>query len=117
MGRKFFIRTLLAVLNSRWLNPTPCRYGFIGNVDAFALENLRAQVDQRPTLTVAQLIQEADCFRRAKASRHRLVVIEGGVSRDGTPRDVADLLEALTEGRGYRDATGYVGVSGKNPER
>ena len=56
-------RLLLAVLNSRWLNETPCEYGFIGNVDAFSMETLRGAVRMRPDLTVAQLIREVEAFK------------------------------------------------------
>ena len=49
--RKLLTRILLAALNSRWLNSTPCRYGFIVNADAFDLENLRAEARSRPELS------------------------------------------------------------------
>lgn len=60
--KKMVVKVLLAALNGRWLNNSPCLYGFIGNVDAFSIENLRSEVKQRPEITVRQLIEEAERF-------------------------------------------------------
>jgi hypothetical protein len=85
------IRFLLALLNSRWLNPSPCKYGFIGNVDAFDIANLRSEVSQRPDLTVAQLIREAEQFKCCPMRRDGLTVIDDGVPRDATIWDEHEL--------------------------
>jgi hypothetical protein len=60
--RKLLTRVLLAALNSRYLNSTPCRYAFIGNTDAFDLENLRSEARSRPELTLRGFIAEAERF-------------------------------------------------------
>jgi len=61
--RALIIRTCLAILNSGWVNGTPCKYGFIGNVDAFSYDHLRSEEEQRPGVTVKQIIGEAEAFR------------------------------------------------------
>jgi hypothetical protein len=60
--RQLITRILLAALNSRWLNSTPCRYGFIGNLDAFDLEHLRSEARSRPDLTLRGFIAQAERF-------------------------------------------------------
>lgn len=84
-------RLLLAALNSRWLNPSPCKYGFIGNVDAFDIGNLRSEVSQRPGLTIAQLIIEAEQFKCCPMRPDGLTVIEGGTPREATIWDEHEL--------------------------
>jgi hypothetical protein len=86
------IRLLLAALNSRWLNSSPCKYGYIGNVDAFDIGNLRSEVRQRPDLTVAQLIAEAEQFKACPMTPGTggVTVLEDGVPR---PADVWDIYE------------------------
>ena len=62
LAKKLLTRLLLAALNHRWLNPTPCRYGFIGESDAFDLESLRSDARSRPELTLREFIAEAERF-------------------------------------------------------
>lgn len=52
------IKVLLCVLNSRFLNQSPCRYGYIGNVDAFSREHLAYEEMTRPGITVATILRE-----------------------------------------------------------
>ena|ERR1700677_3854277 len=85
------IRALLAVLNRRFLNSSPCKYGFVGNVDAFDIDNLRSEVSQRPDLTVAQLIREAEQFKCCPLRRDGLTVIDGGTPREATIWDEHEL--------------------------
>lgn len=91
------IRCLLAILNSRLINRTPCKYGFIGNVNAFSIENLRAEVSARPDLTVAQLLGEAEAFASCRIDPEGLTVIEAGVAREATCWDVHQLRLALAQ--------------------
>ncbi len=59
--RKILIKFLLAILNSSWLNGTPCKYEFVGNVGAFSLSYLKSSVEQNPHLLVRELIMEKNC--------------------------------------------------------
>lgn len=61
--KPLIIRTCLAVLNSRWINGTPCKYAFVGNVDAFSYDNLKSEVAQNPSVTVAEVVRQAEAFR------------------------------------------------------
>jgi hypothetical protein len=42
--RKRITQILLAVLNSRWFNQTPCRYDFVGNIDNFSREDIESNL-------------------------------------------------------------------------
>lgn len=95
--RRYLIRFLLGLLNSRWLNPTPCRYEYVGNVDDFSIENLRAEESQRPGITVATIIREAEAFKSCPIGPHGLVVMEDGVARPGTIWDIHELRQAIAE--------------------
>ncbi len=94
--RKHVIRFLLAALNSRWLNRSPCRYGFIGNVDAFDISNLRSEVGQRADLTVAKLIEEAERFASCPVGKGLTVIEDGCEPREATIWDAHELKQALT---------------------
>jgi len=91
MWRIVAIKLLLRALNSRWLNHSPCEYGFIGNVDAFSYSNLASEEKQRPGITVRQILKEADCFRSCPIQKSGLTVIEGEEMRDATVWDIHDL--------------------------
>ena len=93
MIHKSIVRALLAVLNSRWLNATPCRYGFIGNVDAFDYDNLVSEDHQQPGITVREVLDQADRFRSCPTRKHGVTVIEDDGYRDANFRDLADLKE------------------------
>ena len=80
--KKYIVGFFLWVLNSRFLNVTPCKYGFIGNIDAFSYETLASEERQRPGITVRTILSEADSFRLCPV-RPGLTVIES----DGTIRD------------------------------
>lgn len=90
------IRLLLRFLNSRWLNPSPCRYGFIGNIDAISLDHLKSEEAQRPGITVATVITEAEAWKSCPMREHGLIVMEDGIPREGTAWDVHELRQALT---------------------
>lgn len=90
--KKACIKTLLWLLNSRFLNPTPCRYGFIGNIDAFSYENLASEQEQRPGITVKTILDEADRFRSCPLRERGLTVLESdGTSREANAADMRDL--------------------------
>jgi hypothetical protein len=89
--KKTLVDVLLRILNSQWLNPTPCKYGFIGNVDAFDIESLRYEVKSRPSLLVAQLIAEAETFKACPLRLHGVTVIEDGTTRDATVWELREL--------------------------
>jgi len=95
--RKAIIGLLLKALNSQFLNSSPCRYGFIGNLDAFSYENLAAEEKQRPGITVRTILDEADRFRSCPLRNHGVTVLEAdGTNRDATAWDVHELRQALT---------------------
>ncbi len=105
--RKIIVQALLKVLNSRFLNSSPCRYGFIGTVDAFSYENLASEVEQRPGVTVNTILFEADRFRSCPMRKDGgLTVLEAdGTSREATAFDMRDLRNALTpKDREYNSA-------------
>ena len=93
------IRLLLRVLNSRWLNQSPCKYGYINNVEAFSYSNLRSELKSRPDLMVAQVLAEADAFKCCPLKTNGLTVIEDGVAREGTIWDVHELRQEFTAKR------------------
>ena len=95
------VRLLLAALNSRWLNPTPCEYGFIGNVEAFSLSNLESEEKQRPGITVKTIIAEARTFKSCALGKSGLLVIDGGEAREATVWDLHELRQSM---RGPEDA-------------
>ena len=96
------IRALLRLLNSRWLNSSPCQYGYIGNVDAFSIEYLQSEERQRPGITVAQVIHEAEMFRCCPMRKSGVTVIEGNERRDADVWDLHELGQALTPEREAR---------------
>jgi hypothetical protein len=75
---------LLSILNSRLFNQSPCKYGFIGNVDAFSYENLTSEERQQPGITVKEILEAADRFRSCP-------IREGGgvtvIEPDGSTHD------------------------------
>lgn len=89
------IKILLRILNSRILNYSPCKYGFIGNVDAFDIQDLRYEIIQRPDLMVSQLIQEAEQFKACSVRRNGLTVLEDGVAREANVWDLHELQQSL----------------------
>ena len=94
--RAFIIKVVLAVLNSRWLNHSPCRYGFIGNVDAFEYSHLASEESQRPGITVKTILDEADRFKACPINDKGLTVLEAdGSQHEATVFDLRDLRESF----------------------
>jgi hypothetical protein len=95
--RKPIIKALLALLNSRYLNATPCRYGLIGNVDAFDYFYLASEESQRPGITVKTILDEADRFKACPINDKGLTVLEAdGSHHEATVFDLRDLRESFT---------------------
>lgn len=96
--RALAIKVCLAILNSRFLNHSPCEYGFIGNVDAFSYSYLASEEKQRPGITVQTILEEADQFKSCPVRKDGgLTVLESdGTHRDATIWDVHELRQALT---------------------
>lgn len=88
--RKAIVRLLLGVLNSRWLNQSPCVYAFVGNIDNFSEESLRSEVSQRPDITVAELLKEAERWKSCPIT-NGLTVIDGDEIREATVWDIHEL--------------------------
>lgn len=96
MIRATFIKSLLAILNSRWLNQTPCEYGFIGNVDAFSYAHLASEEKQRPGITVKTILEETDRFKACPINTRGLTVMEAdGTSHEATVWDLHELRESF----------------------
>lgn len=98
--RKRIIKFLLWILNTHWINQSPCEYGFIGNVDAFSYENLADEEKQSPGITVKEILEAADRFKTCPMRQNGLTVIEGdGTLRDGTIWDVHELRQDIAKAR------------------
>lgn len=74
--RKLLIDLLLGMLNSRWLNPTPCRYEFVGNIDAFSRADIESTLRSDPEMTLQEYIDIANRFKYCPVSRTGVSVIE-----------------------------------------
>ena len=74
--RVFAIRILLALLNSRWLNPTPCRYDFVGNIDNFSRSDIEANLKEEPEMSLRRYLDIADRFKSCPISRVGITAIE-----------------------------------------
>lgn len=95
--KRRIVKILLAALNSRWLNKSPCNYGFIGNVDAFSYANLRSEDNQQPGITVREVLATADAFRSCPIKAHGLTLIEAdGSYRTAGPMDLHQLRVSIT---------------------
>ncbi len=96
--KRGIIDILLKALNSRFLNPTPCHYGYIGNVDAFSYDNLASEEKQRPGISVKTILEEADRFRSCPLRKGSLTVLEpDGASRDATLWDLHELRRTFAQ--------------------
>lgn len=92
--RKFLVRVILAALNSRWLNSSPCKYAFVGNVDAFEYSHLASEEKMRPGITVKTILEESDRFRSCPIGKG-LTVIEPDGYREANVFDLRDLRESF----------------------
>lgn len=94
--KRLIVRSLLSLLNSRWLNHSPCEYGFIGNVDAFSYSHLASEEKQRPGITVRTILEEADRFRSCPMGGRVTVLEADGTSHEATAWDLHELRVSLT---------------------
>lgn len=74
--KKLIIKTLLSFLNSQWLNPSPCLYEFVGNVDAFSRSDIESNLRQEPNMTLREYLDCADRFKACPISRIGITAIE-----------------------------------------
>lgn len=74
--KKSIVRVLLALLNSRWLNGTPCHYEFVGNIDAFSREDMESSLREQPDMTLRQYLDVANRFKFCPVSRIGVTAIE-----------------------------------------
>ncbi len=93
--RQIVIAALLRILNSRWLNQSPCRYGFIGNLDSFSYDNLVSEEKQRPGITVKAILEEADRFRSCPINRNGVTVMDGDTVREATVWDLHEMRQSF----------------------
>jgi hypothetical protein len=104
-AKKLLTRALLAALNSRWLNPTPCRYGFIGNIDAFDLESLRSEARSRPELSLREFIAEAERFANCPLAPTLAVMESDSMAREADAWDYHDLRLTMRDPDGRIEET------------
>ena len=74
--KKAIIAILLRVLNSSWLNATPCKYNFIGNIDNFSREDIESTLRQLPDITLREYLEIANRFKFCPISRTGITAIE-----------------------------------------
>ena len=90
--KSFIVKTLLAILNGSFLNNSPCRYGFINNIDAFDYTNLQYEVEMRPDVSVKEILEQADRFKSCPINKNGLTVIEpDGTMHEATVWDRHEL--------------------------
>src|SRR5580693_7479204 len=90
--RRFIVKCLLCALNSRWLNQTPCKYAFVGNLDNFSRENLESEDKQQPGITVREILDAADRFMACPINNTGVTVMEGdGTNHEATAMDLHEL--------------------------
>ena len=74
--RKLAIRLLLSMLNSRWLNQSPCSYAYVGNIDNFSRSDIEYTLKAEPGMTLRQYLDIADRFKSCPISRVGITAIE-----------------------------------------
>jgi hypothetical protein len=74
--RKLIVRRLLRLLNTQLLNPTPCRYDFVGNIDNFSREDIESSLRQSPAMTLQEYLDIANRFKACPVSRVGVTAIE-----------------------------------------
>ena len=74
--RKLLIKCFLSMLNGRFLNHTPCKYEFVGNLDAFSRSDIESTLRSDPDMTLQEYIDCANRFKACPISRTGVSVIE-----------------------------------------
>lgn len=80
------IKLLLLMLNSNWLNGTPAKYEFVGNITAFSRSYLESSVRQEPHILVRDLLNYSPTSCPDYPHTH-----ENGEIRPMNEQDVKDL--------------------------
>lgn len=101
---KVLVKALLGILNSKFLNESPCGYGYINGIDAVSYQELVNEDKQQPGITVREVIECINQFKTCPLRKGGLTVIENGETREGTIWDVHELRQSLTP----RKETKYV---------
>jgi len=78
--RTLLIKVLLWLLNTEYLNQSPCSYAFVGNVDNFSREDIEGTLKADPEMSLREYLTRADRFKSCPLSRAGVTVIES----DGT---------------------------------
>jgi hypothetical protein len=86
--KKLIRKAFLKALNSRFLNNTPCEYGFINGLEAVSYRELKNEVIQNPHILVRDLIRSIDQFKSCPLYPH---VHENGTTRPIDNVDIEDL--------------------------
>lgn len=106
--KSLIVRVLLRLLNTQFLNLSPCRYGYIGNIDAFEYQHLRSSESQQPGITLRDFLEDVDRFNACPLYRKDgLTVIEAdGTTHEATVWDRHELNLALSPRGGEREVKG-----------
>lgn len=76
MLRSGIARLLLAALNSRWLNQTPCEYALVNNLDSFSRSDIEFSLKEKPDMSLREYLDAADRFKACPISRVGVTAIE-----------------------------------------
>lgn len=74
--KKLLVRFLLRLLNAHFLNPTPCRYAFVGNLDNFSRHDIESTLKVEPEMSLRRYLEIADRFKACPISRVGVTAIE-----------------------------------------
>jgi hypothetical protein len=74
--KMLIVRFLLSLLNTEFLNSTPCRYDFVGNVDNFSRSDIESTLRVEPDMTLRRYLDIADRFKACPISRVGVTAIE-----------------------------------------
>jgi hypothetical protein len=75
--RAILVKVLLRLLNTHFLNPTPCRYDFVGNLDNFSRSDMEGTLAAEPDISLRRYLESADRFKACPISKVGISVVEG----------------------------------------
>ena len=55
--KNLLVRIFLRLLNTNFLNSTPCRYDFVGNVDNFSRQDIESTLKVEPDMTLRHYLE------------------------------------------------------------
>lgn len=93
--QKYLPKLLLRLLNSGYINSSPCPYGYINGLDAVSYSELKNEVKMSPDVTVQNVIDGIDRFNSCPIYADRTTVITDEGTRDATVWDVHELRQLL----------------------